>query len=221
MITGKLNIVIVSNDSEFAQAMGIRRSVFVDECKLDEKKEFDGNDYCATHILALDGDTPVGTMRIRYFNGFVKMERMCVVKDYRKTDASEQIMQKGMDFVAQKGYEKVYGVCKKELLSRWQKNGFEVIPDTPLIEQNGQTLIPIFCNLEKRQDVLTMQTSAEVLNAKEGTWFDDKSAQNQSSRLKKLTEKVKLIKEENLTSEQKWFTPIIYPDLHKTDNKTY
>ena len=93
MITSKLNIVIVSNDSEFAQAMGIRRSVFVDECKLDEKKEFDGNDYCATHILALDGDTPVGTMRIRYFNGFVKMERMCVVKDYRKTDASEQIMQ--------------------------------------------------------------------------------------------------------------------------------
>ncbi len=221
MITDRLNIVIVSNESEFAQAMSVRQQVFIDECKLEKQKEFDGNDYCATHILALDGDKPVGTMRIRYFNGFVKMERMCVIKDYRKTDVSEQIMQKGMNFVAQKGYDKVYGVCKKELLSRWQKNGFEIIPDAPLVEQNGQTLMPIYCKLEKPQRVVNMQTPADILNAKEGEWFNNKNNENQVLRLKNLTAKVKLIKAEDAALEQKWFAPLVYPNLNKTDNKSY
>ena len=67
MITGNLDILIVSNEKEYAQAMAVRREVFVDELKIAENKEFDGNDFGATHILALDNGVPVGTMRIRYF----------------------------------------------------------------------------------------------------------------------------------------------------------
>ena len=220
MITNRLNIVIVSDGEAFAQAMNLRKEIFVGECKLDENVEFDGNDYCATHILALDGDKPIGTMRIRYFNGFVKMERMCVLKEYRKTDVAEQIMQKGMHFVAQKGYDKVYGICKKELLSRWQKDGFEVIPDAPCVEQKGYQLIPVWCNLQKPDEYITMQTSADVLNAKEGEWFKDKKS-FAVNRIKALTDKVKLIKSETSSSKQKWFAPLIYPISDKTDDKTY
>ena len=110
MITDRLNIVIVSDSEAFAQAMNLRREIFVGECKLDEHVEFDGNDYCSTHILALDGNKPIGTMRIRYFSDFVKMERMCVLKDYRKTDVAEQIMQKGMLFARPDGRRSAFHV---------------------------------------------------------------------------------------------------------------
>ena len=220
MITGDLNIVVVSNDKEYAQAMKVRRDVFVDEYKIPADKEFDGNDFCATHILALDNDKPVGTMRIRYFNGFVKMERMCVVKNYRKTNVSEQIMQKGMLFAAQKGYEKAYGVCKAELLNRWKQNGFEPIMGADTVEQNGMKLIPVCCRLPEVENVITMHSDANILNAKEGNWFNNEQ-DDAVSRINRLTQKVRKIKHSDETSDKMWHAPLIYPILYKTDNKTH
>ena len=220
MITGNLDILIVSNESEYAQAMQVRRAVFVDELNISESKEFDGNDFGATHVLALDGGKPVGTMRIRYFNDFVKMERMCVIKDYRKTDVSEQIMQKGMHFAAQKGYKKTYGVCKKELLNRWKQNGFEQVMGAPLVEQNGMTLVPVYAWLPEVENVITMQTSPDILNAKEGEWFDNLQ-HNSFARIKALTDKVKKIKQEADTNDKKWFAPLLYPLSDKADDKSY
>ena len=169
-MTDDVEIKIVHDDAEYAQAMAVRREVFVYEQNIPENKEFDGNDHGATHVLALCGGKPVGVMRIRYFNGFVKFERMCVLKGYRKSDISERIMQKGMEFAAQKGYDKVYGICKKELLSRWKKDGFSEIPGAEPTEQNGMILIPVCARLPEVPNVLTMQTPAEILNAREGEW---------------------------------------------------
>lgn len=161
---------IVGTDQEYAQAMDVRRQVFVKEQAIPEQKEYDGNDHCASHVLALDNGKPVGTMRIRYFNGFVKFERMCVLPPYRKTDLSEQIMRHGMIFAATKGYDKVYGVCKKELLPRWKKDGFEPVPGVQPVEQNGMTLVPVCCPLPAVENRITINTPAEILNAREGTW---------------------------------------------------
>ena len=169
-MTDGVEIKIVHDDEEYAQAMAVRREVFVREQGIPENKEFDGNDHGATHVLALCDGKPVGVMRIRYFNGFVKFERMCVLKNYRKSDISERIMQKGMEFAAQKGYDKVYGICKKELLNRWEKDGFAKIPGAEPTEQNGMILIPVYAQLPEVPNVLTMQTPAEVLNAREGEW---------------------------------------------------
>ena len=105
----------------------------------------------------------------------------------------KNLMQKGMNFAAQKGYETVHGVCKKELLSRWQKNGFEPIPNAPLTEQNGMTLVPIYCTLPKVDKTITLQTEASVLNAKEGEWFEMPQT-DATMRIKNLIDKVKMIK---------------------------
>lgn len=219
MVTHKINIVIVSNDEEYAQAMQVRREVFVEEQNISPQKEFDGNDHSATHVLAIYENKPIGTMRIRYFSNFVKMERMCVLRDFRKTDTSELIMQKGMEFVAQKGYETVYGICKKELLNRWRRDGFEKIPDTPVVEQNGMTLVPVCCKINKPDKYITIQTSADIINAKEGEWFDN-IEENAVNRIKNLTDKVRKIKDaENPQIEQT--DKSFVKSLHKTDDKTY
>lgn len=202
-MTKDITIKIVSTDEDYSHAMSVRRSVFVDEYKIPARLEFDGNDHGATHILALCGENPVGTMRIRYFNGFVKFERMCVLSAYRKTDISEKIMRKGMQFVAQKGYQTVYGVCKKELLERWSQDGFEKILGVEPVEQNGMTLVPIHCSLPLPQNRITMQTPLNVLNAKEGDWDWENSAEqnetqkrwkNINHKLRRLTQQIHNIK---------------------------
>ena len=191
-----LEIKIVSSDADYAKAMEVRERVFVEEQGILKQKEFDGNDHNATHILALADGKPVGTMRIRYFNGFVKFERMCVLPKFRKTNASEQIMQKGMHFCAEKGYEKIYGVCKKELLARWKQNGFEPIPNVSPTIQNGMTLVPVMCPIPKTENCISLETPPEILNAKEGEWFSDKT-QKELTRVKKLLSRFKVLRQKS------------------------
>lgn len=170
MFEDKFDIGIVHTDADFEAMKKIRRAVFVNEAHIPENKEFDGNDYCAAHVLAKVNGEPQGTMRIRFFSSFVKFERMAVMPEYRKTPMADQIMQYGFDYATAKGYETVYGVCKKELLARWEKNGYMRIADAPTIEQNGMTLIPIRRQLARNDNSLSLKSSFELLNLPEGEW---------------------------------------------------
>jgi predicted GNAT family N-acyltransferase len=181
-----VDIKIVTTDTEYAQAMDLRRQVFVCEQHIPEELEFDGNDHSSTHVMALSAGKPVGVMRIRYFNGFVKFERMCVLPAYRKTDVSEQIMRKAMKFSAQKGYDKVYGVCKKELLHRWQRDGFDTIAGVEPTIQNGMTLLPIIGPLPKTDEMISINTDPMILNKQEGEWFSGCQNEDNERRLLKL-----------------------------------
>lgn len=169
-------VELAHSDKLYDAAMSVRKTVFVEEMKIPENKEFDGNDHFSTHVVAYISDDnnlrPIGTMRIRFFADFVKFERMAVIKDYRKTDVSDKIMHYGFDYVAQKGYREVYGMCKQELLPRWQECGYQEIEGAPKIEQNGMTLVPISCRLQKSSKVINMYSNPELLTALEGTWFD-------------------------------------------------
>ena len=170
MSKDKFDIALVHNEADFEAMKKIRRVVFVEEARIPEEKEFDGNDYCSAHILAKVNDVPQGTMRVRFFSDFVKFERMAVMPEFRKTDLADKIMKYGFDYATAKGYQQVYGICKEKLLPRWEKNGYTRIPDAPLIEQNGMTLIPIMRNLPKNEHSLSLQSNLSLLNLPEGEW---------------------------------------------------
>ena len=136
-----------------------------------------GNDFCAARIVAYVKKghriLPIGTMRVRFFSDFVKFERMAVTKNYRKTGISEDIMLYGMRYAAEKGYRQVYGMCKKELLPRWQQCGYQEIKDVPHVQQNGMELIPIKLELPVPSQNIKMTSAPELLTALEGHWFDE------------------------------------------------
>ena len=167
-----IEIVVVQNQADFDEVMKIRRKVFVEEQKIPEEKEFDGNDFVSTHILAKIDGVGVGTMRIRYFADFTKFERMAVLRGFRKTSVSDKIMNKGFDFVARKGYRKVYGMCKKELLDRWGACGYQRIEGAPVLKHNGMELIPIKRELPKNGKALHICSHPELLTAREDAWDD-------------------------------------------------
>lgn len=165
---------MVQSDADYADMEAVRVSVFVNELGIPREKEFDGNDHHSSHVLAYfekDGVIiPVGTMRIRYFSGFAKFERMAVIKDYRKTDISDRIMNKGFDFVGRKGFTKVYGMCKKELLRRWKQCGYEEIPGAKRVVQNNMELVPIMKSLPEHPKVVGPTSYPDLLTAVEDGW---------------------------------------------------
>ncbi|MBQ9035118.1 MAG: hypothetical protein IJ099_04040 [Alphaproteobacteria bacterium] len=179
-------------------ALSVREHVFVKEIGIPKDIEFDGNDGAAVHIIAYiqkqQNIIPVGTMRIRSFAGFVRFERIAVIRDFRKTDVSEAIMQYGFNYVAQKGYRKVGAYCKKELLPRWQSCGFYFDKTQKTIDHNGMKLIPICRDLPPHPRALTMNSDPYLLIAKEGHWFDDAPEIQQPSKSNNILAQLKELK---------------------------
>lgn len=184
-MTEFVNIKIVSSQQELDDAFDVRRKVFVEEQKIHPSLEFDGNDFCATHIVAYVNEKPVGTMRIRYFSDFVKFERMSVLPELRKSNISDLIMKTATKFCAQKGYHTIHGVCKKELLSRWAKDGAFPIKGADPVIQNGMTLVPIEQKIPQTEKNVNLQTPLDILNKKEGQWFKEETIENTNELITK------------------------------------
>lgn len=140
---------------------------------------------------------PIGTMRIRFFSDFVKFERMAVIRNFRKTNVAEDIMQYGLKYVAEKGYRQVYGMCKQELLPRWQQCGYHEIPGAERIEQNGMVLIPISLDLKENPQAIKMTSHPSLLTALEGHWHEKMQEVRKSSMMKAIFWKLKKIRQEH------------------------
>ncbi|MDE7554044.1 GNAT family N-acetyltransferase, partial [Bacillus tropicus] len=77
---------VITKLTDLETAFHIRREVFVKEQNVPLEDEFDTFDEVGEkckHILVYYNELPVGTGRIRFVNGTGKLERICILKDYR------------------------------------------------------------------------------------------------------------------------------------------
>ena len=91
-------IIFVNNikdKSDKKKAFEIRNLVFCEEQKVSKKIEFDGLDQFCDHYLAKINELPIGTARVReQTRGTLKIERMAVLKAYRKKGVGKAIIKK-------------------------------------------------------------------------------------------------------------------------------
>ena len=88
-----LKIIVnnIVNSADKKKAFEIRDLVFCKEQKVSKTIEFDGLDEFCDQYLAKINELPIGTARIREENkGIFKIERMAVLKEYRKKALEEQ-----------------------------------------------------------------------------------------------------------------------------------
>ena len=85
----------IYDQSDKKKAFEIRNLVFCEEQKVSKKIEFDGLDQFCDHYLAKINNLPIGTARVReQTRGTFKIERMAVLKGYRKKGVGKAIMKK-------------------------------------------------------------------------------------------------------------------------------
>ncbi|SFS06977.1 Predicted N-acyltransferase, GNAT family [Halomicrobium zhouii] len=75
----------IAADAELRdQAIAVREEVFVEGQGVPPERERDGHDDDATHLLAREGGTPIGTARLRRLDDdTAKVERVAVREPYR------------------------------------------------------------------------------------------------------------------------------------------
>ncbi|MFB4165688.1 GNAT family N-acetyltransferase [Alteribacillus sp. JSM 102045] len=78
---------------ELNDAFKVRFEVFVQEQNVPEEEEVDEFEETALHFVAYDHGDPIGAGRLRYVDGYAKVERICVLAQYRHTGAGRLIME--------------------------------------------------------------------------------------------------------------------------------
>lgn len=90
----ELETKIIKSPQSIEDAKSIRIAVFQMEQGIAQEVDFDGEDDKTTHIVVYDGQTPLGTGRIRSLpeEGRFKIERIAVLESARGLGVGREIM---------------------------------------------------------------------------------------------------------------------------------
>jgi len=186
---GELEIVVCRTADAIMQAMAVRTLVYMGEqaCPYDE--EYDGNDFAgSTHLIMRRQGEPIGTLRIRWFADFAKVERVAVRKEYRGGRATLMLIMAAKRLAEKKNYRQILGYGQVRLIPFWQqyfnariregREGF-VFSDHDYVEMVVEGAPP--------PDALTLDSDPLVLLRPEGDWDEtgvlDRSAARPATNL--------------------------------------
>ena len=119
----KVGVRVARSLTDMMQVVAIRASVFMSDQSCPYEEEFDGNDFCATHLIGYIGNEPAACIRARFFADFCKLERLAVRAEYRKTRLAFQTVRAGIELARKKGFRRIYGHAQDRLVNFWAHFG--------------------------------------------------------------------------------------------------
>lgn len=125
-----ISIIEVSSTEELKIAFEIRKKVFVEEQNVPLEEEYDEFEDKCLHILAFFKEIPVGTARMRITPKGIKLERFCVLKEYRGLGVGRSLVKKLLTACNIELETQVYLYAQLSAEKFYAKLGFEAIGDT-------------------------------------------------------------------------------------------
>ncbi len=111
----------------------IRKTVFIEEQKVPQELEWDGQDDSARHILASfqhqQQFITIGCARIIFDNDIAHIGRMAVLPQWRKQGAGQKILQYAIHECRIRQIKKIVLNAQTHVLNFYLKAGFEISSD--------------------------------------------------------------------------------------------
>lgn len=168
---GEVRFVLVTTPQQFLHACAVRSICFMEENGVSADLLFDGNDYMATHLVAYDGDEPVGTGRVRFFRDFAKIERTAFRKEYRGIKILKAYAAFGFAYIARKGYTRVVTHAEEKYARLWRAVlGFHPSDKAPATFEGQEPFYEVWRDIEPASNPITTETSCTVMFRTEGQW---------------------------------------------------
>lgn len=112
-----LTVLQISSPADLDTAFAIRRAVFVDEQRVDEREEYDEYETTSHHFMAWSDGVACGTARWRRTSKGVKMERFAVLRDYRSRGVGKALVRAVLDNIFQQQPEPIESIYLHAQLS--------------------------------------------------------------------------------------------------------
>lgn len=169
----QIRMEVVTTYEQLLHAYALRSICFMEEHDVKAQQAFDGNDYQATHMIVYAGDEPIGTLRIRWFKDFAKLERTAFRKAYRNTHLLKTFLHFVFDHVARKGYDKVITHAQPKYARLWRIIlGFRNADNKAPLYFDGhpEPYIELVKELTPPKNAISASTDPAVLFRVEGFW---------------------------------------------------
>lgn len=167
---GQLGITVARSMEDLSRVIAIRSAVYIGEQECPYEEEYDGNDLAASHLIAYVGDEPAGCLRLRFFADFVKVERLAVRKEFRKTRAAFQLVQAGLKLCQKKGYRRAYGHSQTRLTNFWGRFGFHTFEGGKSFVFSDFDYVEMVADLEPDADAVAIGSDPYAIIRPEGRW---------------------------------------------------
>jgi predicted GNAT family N-acyltransferase len=162
-------IRIARSFDDLLMVYSIRSAVYIAEQECPFAEEFDGNDHCATHLVGFIKEEPAGCIRVRFFYDFAKIERLAVLKRFRKSALASDLVWSGIDLVRRKGFRRIYGTAREGLEGFWARFGGVAISDKK-ITVSGFKYTEMMVDLDPHPNAITVDRGPYVILRPEGNW---------------------------------------------------
>jgi len=149
-------------------------------CPYDE--EFDGNDYCATHLLGLVNNEPAAVLRLRFFAEFAHIGRLAVLPRYRTTLIMKLVVEQGIELCRRKGYRLLYGQSQKRHVKFWSRFGFRPMQKNANLVFSDHEYVELTAEVEPHSDPITPASDPYVIIRPEGRWDEPGVLDRSSAR---------------------------------------
>lgn len=164
------HVKIARNMEDMARIMAIRAAVYMSEQDCPYAEEFDGNDFCAMHLVGYVGDEPAGSLRIRFFADFAKVERLAVRAAYRNSTLAFRLVRKSIEVCKRKGYSRIYGQAQEDLVNFWARFGAKPIPGRDQLVFSDHRYTEMLFEFPRANNAITLSSSGYEIIRPEGDW---------------------------------------------------
>ncbi|WHY79013.1 GNAT family N-acetyltransferase [Neobacillus sp. WH10] len=124
-----MTVKVVETQKELEDAFLVRKIVFVEEQNVPLEEEIDQFEDDATHFVMYHEGSPVGAGRFRVVDGCGKVERICVLKEARKTGAGKAIMNAIESYADTQGLHKLKLNAQTHAIPFYSGLGYEVVSE--------------------------------------------------------------------------------------------
>lgn len=167
-----VEVSVARDMNDLMRVFAIRSMVYMSEQFCPYEEEFDGNDLCATHLLARINGEPVGTLRLRWFAGFAKYERAAVRSESRGAGVAVALFEYANNLARRRGYGRVLVHMQARLVPFWRPFGFKPRRDRSRFVFSDHEYVEGEAWLEPHPDPIGIDSPALQINRPEGLWDD-------------------------------------------------
>lgn len=200
-----ITVRIARTVEDIFKVFSVRSATYIAEqyCFYDE--EFDGNDFCSTQILGEMGGDAAGCVRLRFFGGFAKLERLAVRREYRTSRLAYRLVREALEHCRKKGYTKVYGHSRLDLVRFWKVFGFKPIEGRPSFTFANVRYVEILAELEPHPAAIHIGLDPLAMIRPEGIWdkpgpFDMALSDSDPRRKALLAESTRTVGRQDIVS---------------------
>lgn len=165
-------VVDVARDlNGLMEVLALRAVVYMGEQLCPFEEEFDGNDLtAASHLTARIDGALVGTLRLRWFADFVKVERVAVRADQRGGEVVRCLFGAGIELARRRGYRRALGYIQVRLAPFWGRLGFYPRSGRPGFSFSDHAYVEVEGVIEPHPAALSIDSDPFVLMRPDGLW---------------------------------------------------